>query len=211
VIPCYLRLPELGRVPGAGVDLVQPLKGLCLFKPGVYWLDGSGDDFKARGFAARDLAPHKDEVERQFDELAERVRSSGGPLALSNGDWPSLTYPVNFSVTSMYLAASRRHMWHTAGQQHHGEPRRDSAWPAKRGKVVIDKAGFVEGVEVSRETTAWWDAEMGALRSSVPPGGGRSWPYNQVGQRSADLVDPHGDTDEGPVQHLLHDVLMGDG
>jgi hypothetical protein len=131
-------------------------------------------------------------------------------VALRDSDWPKLTYPVNFSVTSMYLAAFRWHKWPTAGQQHHGEPHRDSAWPAKRGEVVIDKAGFVEGIAASRETTAWWDAEIGVLRSSVPPGGGRSLPYNLVGQRSADLVDPHGDTDEGPVQHLVHDALMGD-
>ena len=198
------------RRPALGSWERKPLKGLCLFKPGVYWFDGSGDDFKARGFSARDLATHKVDVERQFDELAERVRSAGRPLALRDSNWPSVTYPVDFSVTPMYLAAFRPYKWHTAGQQHHGEPPTDSAWPAKRGKVVIDEAGFVAGVQASRETTAWWDAEMGALRSSVPPGGGWSWPYNRVGQRSADLVDPNGDTDEGPVHHLLHDALMGD-
>jgi hypothetical protein len=199
------------KLPALGSWERKSLKGLCLFKPGFFWSKGSSDDFKARGSSASDLAPYRHKLECQFDELAERVRSAGRPLVLKDSDWPSLTYPVDFSITSMYVAAFGWNKWDTAGRQHHGERRTDSSWPAKRGEVVIDEAGFVEDAEAARETTASWDAEIGALRSSVPPGGGRSLPYSSVSQHSADLVDPYGDTDEGPVQHLVHDALMGDG
>ena len=192
--------------PALGSWEPKVYNGLVIFKPGVYWADGIPDEaIKSRGIRSIDLAPHKAKVEQGFDRLVAKVQRAGGSLRTRESDWPQITFPVEFAVVSARLAAARG-KWSTAGHQCNGEPRSDSAWPAKRGELIFDKEGSPDSV-AARSTVTTWDPDVKALRTGVPPGGGSSLRYSLVATHASDIVDAFGTTPEGALRLVIREAL----
>lgn len=105
---------------------------VTLFKPGVYWSDDArtrvrNAGLKSRGISASDLA-------RVIDRIDDAFRRTD--------DWPSITIPVAFSMTSA-KSALHRGKWQTAGHITVGGTRSDSADPRlKRMYVGKDAEGI---------------------------------------------------------------------
>jgi len=84
---------------------------MCLFKPGVYWDDkaryqiktGETPVFKARGVNARDFG-------RQIGLIDTLFRDN----AIEDGLWPSVSFPVSFSMVTPVQALARN-KWELAG------------------------------------------------------------------------------------------------
>lgn len=105
-------------------------QNLTLFKPGVYWddksrktiRDGQAAGFKARGINARDFSKHLGEIDERFlraiefpPEFRVRLYETGDFTAYAEKEWPWITFPVGFSLTSVKTALMRND-WSQAGQ-----------------------------------------------------------------------------------------------
>jgi DNA polymerase type B, organellar and viral len=134
-------------------------ENLTLFKPGVYWDDGSrlrisqgsAVGFKARGLDARTFARHIGEIDRMF------LKHSGGPEAIPEfrvwlsenhtvgheTGWPTIEFKASFSMTTalMALMAGR---WGDAGTiqdvtlRHTSEPwdkRTEPYWDGDKRRI----------------------------------------------------------------------------
>jgi hypothetical protein len=86
---------------------------LTLFKPGVYWdngtrrniAEGTSPGFKARGFKAADFTRSIERIDREFRSWDDSD---------SGWKWPAVSFVPTFTMTTA-LQALRRRQWHTAG------------------------------------------------------------------------------------------------
>jgi hypothetical protein len=105
-------------------------QNLTLFKPGVYWddksrkaiRDGQATGFKARGVNARDFSKHLGEIDERFlraiefpPEFKLRLYEGDNFTAYAEKEWPWITFPVAFSLTSVKTALMRGD-WSQAGE-----------------------------------------------------------------------------------------------
>lgn len=198
---CYFASPHpglpLSESLGDWEEKDKP--DLTVFKPGVYWDADAKDDFKARGVSAKDLAPHKATIEVQFAELTWDIICRG-PQTVRKDEWPTVSFPITFSMVSAKTAAVRGKP-ETAGKVSTRERNVQSGWPGtKRGQV-------------------YYDPDLGALRSRPVEGGGASVPYDKGSDMDEALIsllgfDPRQDEDriedftpDGPVSGLLFGAL----
>jgi hypothetical protein len=116
----------------------QEKRDLTLFMPGVYWdattrdrlNAGQSPKLKSRGVSARDLANCITELDTQFD------------LFTGYGDWPSVSIPVAFAMTTATQALARG-KWHTAGAVQTDGHKTLSADPkTKRAPSVDNDSGY---------------------------------------------------------------------
>jgi hypothetical protein len=90
-------------------------KNLTLFKPGMYWddkareaiSDGKAPKFKSRGINAKAFST-------QISEIDDWFSTWNGTYPQAESDWPSVTFPVSFSMTTP-LQALMRNDWDCAG------------------------------------------------------------------------------------------------
>lgn len=168
----------------------EKLSNLCIAKPGFYWAEGRALTFKARGISVKHFEPHKDALAAQLAEFSERVRAAGRPVEMPQKQWPIITFPVPFALTSARLAAHRR-AWDTAGKVTTTGVRTDSVWPgSKRGAV-------------------YWDADAGFVRSMPPgPSSVPSKGYGGVLEHNADVPgDEWGWHPDGPIEPLVYGAM----
>jgi hypothetical protein len=105
-------------------------ENLTLFKPGVYWDDkarqsianGSSVGFKARGINARDFARNLGRIDDLFlraidypPEFRIKLYETEQFTAYAEKEWPWITFPVGFSLTSAKTALMRNN-WGQAGE-----------------------------------------------------------------------------------------------
>lgn len=144
-------LPVSGDTLGAWTETFR--ENMTLLMPGVYWDDktreliaaGENPKMKSRGVAARDLASQIDRLDADF-AFAHDALIKGRSF-----DWPEITFPIRFQMTSAKLALHRG-AWDTAGRVEHNTIRRLSANP-----------------ESKRLPDAFVDMETGVLRTHVYP------------------------------------------
>lgn len=181
-------------------------KDVCLYKPGVWW---SGEATKTRGFKRGDLESRKAAAERAYDGLAERLRDAGEPLELGQRDWPRLRLPVAFAVTG-WKVALLRNKWASCGETETRTLHELTAWPAKRGDLVLSDQGMAGSFASpvgARSGLAWWDPVAEVIRTGVPAGGGKSTPFNAVRVHNADVLDTLGETPDGGAKLLIREGL----
>jgi hypothetical protein len=169
-------------------------ENLTLFKPGVYWDDatrkniaaGEAPVFKARGVNARDFGSRLQDVDFQFLELA-----SNRPSRI---DWPSVEFPVSFSMITA-LQALQRNDWALAG-------------------TLVTEPTNRQSSDPSMKRSAWhWDEEL--LRSRP----GENYPYqpSTAYEKRFGMADPFSDesreidgvTDDGYPGDLWKEALYG--
>jgi hypothetical protein len=127
---------------------------MCLFKPGVYWDDkaryqiktGETPVFKARGVNARDFATQIMLIDNLFrDGAAEE------------GLWPSVTFPISFSMVTPVQALARN-KWELAGTLITGDnamvkqssaPWKKRCNPYKNGDILRSKPRVNDPYEIS--------------------------------------------------------------
>jgi hypothetical protein len=111
---------------------------LTLFKPGVYWDDGSrravengeAPALKSRGLSARDFAGQIGRIDQQFREW--------GGVVPPDESWPLVRFQAAFSMVTC-LQAIQRDSWELAGHVSDSEPRMQSSAPwDKRGDPYFD-------------------------------------------------------------------------
>lgn len=105
-------------------------ENLALFKPGVYWDDKARDaisrgdaiGFKARGVNARDFARRIGDIDQLFlraidtpPEFRIKLWEADNFTAYAEKEWPWITFPVGFSLTSVKTALMRGD-WSSAGE-----------------------------------------------------------------------------------------------
>ena len=105
-------------------------ENLTLFKPGVYWDDkarmaiaeGNAVGFKARGINARDFAKRLGDIDLLFlrgidfpPEFRVKLYETEEFTAYAEKEWPWITFPVAFSLTSVKTALMRGD-WSQAGE-----------------------------------------------------------------------------------------------
>lgn len=184
-------------------------RGLTVFKPGVYWDEGTREairrgvapKFKARGVSARDFAGELAGIDSEF-----RAWKQGE----ERWEWPRAEFRSTFSMVTA-LQAIRRGNWNSAGTKvgHRGE---DGRWVGARLQQSSDPS--------SKRSGRWWDEEWRVWRSepleSVWDDARDGWdcvsrPY----VKNFGFDDPFGEeskeelgvNDDGNVQDLLRWVL----
>jgi hypothetical protein len=178
----YFRSPhpdlELdGSKLGAWDEAV--VTNLTLLMPGVYWSDkdreaiknNQGLKLKSRGISARDLAERMAEFDKLFTDWTP------------DKEWPSLTIPIAFQVTSPKVALARND-WELCGNSVRDAHKVISSNPYRKRDT--------QGIE--RRNGAWCSRPH-----SEPPGGNlESLPYRKefgmtgLDQELSDAVMPDG-------------------
>lgn len=160
---------------------------LTLFRPGVYWDDKARNTInntptlKSRGINAYELAKHVTWIDEQFKQFPK------------HGEWPSVTIPIRFSVTSHTLALARN-KWRTCGSV-----------------TSYDKNGTVQELtsEPSNKRNVNWYVDGDLIRTPVYRDLGPTHGYNKTfGMSLQALIDNDAFiTDDGTIAQELRDHL----
>lgn len=181
---------------------------LTLFKPGVYWDNGTreqiakGDNpnFKARGFQAADFVTAIGRIDSEFRQW------SGG----SADAWPTVSFTPRFSMTTA-LQALRRNAWETAGVVESEPPeltQNSNPWQKRIDK--LDRCEY-EGRVIYRSRPydgVHWP----------PDGSGPEWIPTTPYEKRFGMDDPwsddyksqYGITEDGNIVDILAWILTGE-
>lgn len=199
--------PGLATSESLGEWDYKRLENLTLFKPGVYWHDGTREDiareesprFKARGFKASDFVANIERLDSTYRSWDE--------ADLRDVEWPSVEFTASFAMTTA-LQALRQHDWSRAGRVQVGAPLVQNADPyAKRDGLWRDTTS--DGRTVYRSNPHYCMNAVNGKLEWIP-----SHPY----EKRFGMEDPwsdeykgqHGITEDGNLVDILAWILTGE-
>jgi hypothetical protein len=202
----FFSEPHEGLVLGQGLGEwgYKERSNLTLFKPGVYWDDAARMDvregrqprFKARGVNARAFS-------RELERIDEMFREWGGVWPGTDvSKWPSVEFPVEFSMTSAVQALAWG-KWDKAGYVQHDKIVRQSSLPV--GKRRLE--GQYDSVDGVYRSDVY--AVGNLLGSSIA-----SYPYKKSFGQAFEVGpedEPPGVTPDGDVAALIAEGYLNHG